>query len=250
MSDEQLVKLREIPSLWAHIPSEMREYIKAMAESKEKLAKFNQEVQDTILGFSFADITNMIVDSFTDPSIDNALDELSQNIDGAIGNIIKKTLARNMLTEEMNKLVSSLFQSMDKGNYNYSLDPKAASDFKRGVMELGQQYNAAWETMKESFSEAGIDLEEKEKEENSAQSGRSGSFTTMSQEQGTKLEGLFTSVQDHVSSIDTIVFDISRSMYEASDSLVAIVRNTGYCYHLEQMAADISELKRDGIKMK
>ena len=60
-----------------------------MAESKEKLAKFNQEVQDTILGFSFADITNMIVDSFTDPSIDNALDELSQNIDGAIGNIIK-----------------------------------------------------------------------------------------------------------------------------------------------------------------
>ena len=104
--------------------------------------------------------------------------------------------------------------------------------------------------MKESFSEAGIDLEGKEKEENSEQSGRSGSFTTMSQEQGTKLEGLFTSVQDHVSSIDTTVFDISRSMYEASDSLVAIVRNTGYCYHLEQMAADISELKRDGIKMK
>lgn len=139
---------------------------------------------------------------------------------------------------------------MDKGNYNYSLDSKAASDFKKRVMELGQQYNTAWETMKESFSEAGIDLEGKEKEENSEQSGRSGSFTTMSQEQGTKLEGLFTSVQDHVSSIDTIVFDISRSMYEASDSLVAIVRNTGYCYHLEQMAADISELKRDGIKMK
>ncbi len=250
MSDDQLVKLREIPTLWAHIPSQMREYIEAMAESKEKLAEFNQEVQDTVLGFSFSDITGMIVDSFTDPSIDNALDKLSQNIDGAIGDIIKKTLARNMLTEEMNKLVSKLFQSMDKGNYNYSLDSKAASDFKKRVMELGQQYNTAWETMKESFSEAGIDLEGKEKEENSEQSGRSGSFTTMSQEQGTKLEGLFTSVQDHVSSIDTIVFDIGRSMYEASDSLVAIVRNTGYCYHLEQMAADISELKRDGIKMK
>ena len=250
MSDDQLVKLREIPTLWAHIPSQMREYIEAMAESKEKLAEFNQEVQDTVLGFSFSDITGMIVDSFTDPSIDNALDKLSQNVDGAIGDIIKKTLARNMLTEEMNKLVSKLFQSMDKGNYNYSLDSKAASDFKKRVMELGQQYNTAWETMKESFSEAGIDLEGKEKEENSEQSGRSGSFTTMSQEQGTKLEGLFTSVQDHVSSIDTIVFDISRSMYEASDSLVAIVRNTGYCYHLEQMAADISELKRDGIKMK
>ncbi|WP_308745706.1 hypothetical protein [uncultured Bacteroides sp.] len=250
MSDDQLVKLREIPNLWAHIPSQMREYIEAMAESKEKLAEFNQEVQDTVLGFSFSDITGMIVDSFTDPSIDNALDKLSQNIDGAIGDIIKKTLARNMLTEEMNKLVSKLFQSMDKGNYNYSLDSKAASDFKKRVMELGQQYNTAWETMKESFSEAGIDLEGKEKEENSEQSGRSGSFTTMSQEQGTKLEGLFTSVQDHVSSIDTTVFDISRSMYEASDSLVAIVRNTGYCYHLEQMAADISELKRDGIKMK
>lgn len=250
MNDDQLVSLREIPTLWAKIPYQMRDYIEAMAESKEKLAEFNQEVQDTVLGFSFSDITSMIVDSFTDPSIDNALDKLSQNIDGAIGDIIKKTLARNMLTEEMNKLVSKLFQSMDKGNYNYSLDPNAATDFKKRVMELGQQYNSAWATMKESFSEAGIDLDGKEKDENYEQSGRSGSFTTMSQEQGTKLEGLFTSVQDHVSSIDTTVFDISRSMYEASDSLVAIVRNTGYCYHLEQMAADISELKRDGIKMK
>ncbi len=92
MSDDQLVKLREIPTLWAHIPSQMREYIEAMAESKEKLAEFNQEVQDTVLGFSFSDITGMIVDSFTDPSIDNALDKLSQNIDGAIGDIIKEDI--------------------------------------------------------------------------------------------------------------------------------------------------------------
>ena len=115
---------------------------------------------------------------------------------------------------------------------------------------IGSRMDDAQDFMENWQAEAkkrGFDIWE---QTDSEQSGRSGSFTTMSQEQGTKLEGLFTSVQDHVSSIDTTVFDISRSMYEASDSLVAIVRNTGYCYHLEQMAADISELKRDGIKMK
>lgn len=120
-------------------------------------------------------------------------------------------------------------------------------DFYAGIgqdMEAAQAFLENWKT---EAGQKGFDVYESEK---SSQSGQSGSFTTMSQEQGTKLEGLFTSVQDHVSSIDITVIDISRAMYDASDTLATIARNTAYCYHLEQMAEDISELKRDGIRMK
>ncbi len=87
-------------------------------------------------------------------------------------------------------------------------------------------------------------------ESTTSQSGKAGAFTTMTQDQGTKLEGLFTSVQGHVSTIDDTVKDISMIMGKAIDALSKIVENTAYCKYLEQMAADISELKRDGFKMK
>lgn len=87
-------------------------------------------------------------------------------------------------------------------------------------------------------------------EESSEQTGKSGSFTAMSQEQGTKLEGLFTSVQDHVSSMDEDLSEIVLFMYQAFDTLVRIEQNTAYCKHLEEIADDIAELKRDGFKMR
>ena len=69
----------------------------------------------------------------------------------------------------------------------------------------------------------------------------------MSQEQGTKLEGLFTSLQDHAVSIDDKMTDMSVVMFDSFDTLNRIADNTS-C--LMGMAADINEMKRDGIKMK
>lgn len=250
MTDEELVKLRSLPELYAHLPGDMRKYIDALAEGKEKLEQFNEEVQNTILGFGFSDITSMIVDSFTDSSIDNALDNLTKNVDGAIANIVKNMLARKMLTIPMEKMVDDLYNSMNKGNNVYELDTNAAKTFVDGVKNLGVQYGQAWEGIKESFKDAGIDFDADAQSSTSSQSGQTGAFTSMSQEQGTKLEGLFTSLQDHTSSIDYTTMDISRTMYAASDKLSEIARNTAYCVHLEQMAGDIAELKRDGIKMK
>ncbi len=247
MSNEELIKLRSLPEIYAHLPESMRKYIDAIAEGANKLEEFNEEVQNTILGFEFSDITSMIVDSFTDSSIDDALGNLTQNVNGAIANIVKNMLARKMLTGPIQDLVDNLFKSMDKGNNKYELNTKDAKGFVDGVKTLGEQYGQAWGVINESFKNAGIDFDAQNAE---SQSAKAGSFTTMSQEQGTKLEGLFTSLQDHTSSIDYTVIDISRTMYAASDKLSEIARNTSYCVHLEQMAGDISELKRDGIKMK
>lgn len=110
-------------------------------------------------------------------------------------------------------------------------------------MDLAQDFMKNWQ---EEAAKKGFDLWKPEETE---QSGKAGTFTTMSQDQGTKLEGLFTSVQGHVSNIDDTVKDIVMAMYEAADMLAQIVANTAYCRHLEQMAEDIAELKRDGFKM-
>jgi hypothetical protein len=82
------------------------------------------------------------------------------------------------------------------------------------------------------------------------QQGRAGSIETMTQAQGTKLEGLMTSAQIHLASLDIKFEDVAKQMTLATTHLAKIEKNTAYCRRLEGIADDIAELKRNGIKVK
>lgn len=95
-------------------------------------------------------------------------------------------------------------------------------------------------------SAAGVDLNGGS---GTSQSGKAGVYTAISQDQGTKLEGLFTSVAMHTASIDEKMDDVGTKMSEASESLRKIESNTAKSAEkLEKIAEDISIIKRDGIK--
>ena len=84
-----------------------------------------------------------------------------------------------------------------------------------------------------------------------SQSGRAGAYTAMSQEQGTKLEGLWTTSAMHLSSMDEKMQDVSVQMGTAVDSLRRIEENTGNsAKHLGEIKDDIKKIIRDGLKMK
>ena len=83
------------------------------------------------------------------------------------------------------------------------------------------------------------------------QTGRAGSFNAMSQEQGTKLEGLFTSGQMHWASMDSLMQDAVTQMGTAIDRLRNIEEHTGdSARHLAEIKEDIKRMIRDGVKMK
>lgn len=82
----------------------------------------------------------------------------------------------------------------------------------------------------------------------SGQSGRSGSYSAMSQDQGTKLEGLFVSVQGHVISIDGWVEDVAARMSAAEGYLRDIAANTKNSDEkLGKILDLIEKMERDGI---
>lgn len=84
-----------------------------------------------------------------------------------------------------------------------------------------------------------------------SQSGRAGAYTAMSQELGTKLEGLWTTSAMHLSSMDEKMQDVSAQMGTAVDSLRRIEENTGNsAKHLGEIKDDIKKIIRDGLKMK
>lgn len=83
------------------------------------------------------------------------------------------------------------------------------------------------------------------------QSGRPGSFQTMSQDQGTKLEGLFTSAQLLLGNIEGKLDQVNLNLYDMSDNIAEIKENTGTTVkRLDTLLDQIKRIIRDGLKMK
>lgn len=121
-------------------------------------------------------------------------------------------------------------------------------DFYNGLgstMDDAQGFMEGWQTEAEKH---GFDLWGKD--DQTAQSGSAGAFTTMTQEQGTKLEGLFTSVQMHVANIDDQMGYASDTMYSALEVLREISESVYFCKHLKDIKDDINFMRTNGVKMK
>lgn len=116
--------------------------------------------------------------------------------------------------------------------------------------ELRTWYGSIFDDMNRerdaAYDAAGIDPDE----DGTTQSGRAGAFETMTQDQGTKLEGLFTSGQHHWASMDELLGKIADRWDGLMDRLGELVENTSYCRKLEGIADDIKTMRRDGIKMR
>lgn len=84
-----------------------------------------------------------------------------------------------------------------------------------------------------------------------SQSAKSGGFTAMTQDQGTKLEGMFTSGLQHWSSMDERLETVADRMNLAESHLARIAENTGTSAgHLGEIKEDIRKIVRDGLKVK
>ncbi len=116
--------------------------------------------------------------------------------------------------------------------------------------ELRTWYSGIFDDMNRerdaAYDAAGIDPDK----DGTTQSGKAGAFETMTQDQGTKLEGLFTSGQRHWASMDELLGKIADRWGGLMDRLGELVENTSYCRHLADIADDIKTMRRDGVKMR
>ncbi len=134
------------------------------------------------------------------------------------------------------------------GNYVRILDEMTDS-------ALSQQgtFTSLMEKYQQLAKEKGLNLWEAD---STTQTGKSGAYTTASQESITKLEGLYTSMLIHETNIDVNVENVAVSMGTALNHLKRIEANTGDCSEtltlmrkdMKDMKDDLSTLRRDGIK--
>lgn len=114
------------------------------------------------------------------------------------------------------------------------------SQSKNSIEEASEMMKA----YKASAAEAGFKLWGNDGVEQSA---KAGAFTTMTQEQGTKLEGLFTSGQVHWAGIDDKMEGVTLGLSRQLDALSLIARHTAPIIEIHN---ELQNIKRDGIKIK
>lgn len=213
-----------------------------------------------------------------------ALDDYLKATFGALGSDLMKSITNSLRNEGANawedfgkagaKVIETLgeqlayelflashFEALQadlKKVYEETSDPEEIANKQMGIVgdffeSIGPQIEATQNFMKDFRDKAageGIEIWGGSSSTSSTQSAQAGAFTTMSQDQASKLEGLFTSVQNHISSMDDKMTEMSAAMYESIDVLVKIEENTSFCRELETIQQDIKAIIRDGLKVK
>lgn len=210
---------------------------KTVEELIDKINECKESMREMVMGVSF--------DSFLSNAAD-ALKKMRGDV-SELGKFTEDTLAEAILNgfmyRDLAKVLEPLYNELSDAFIDGTADEAYLEEWRRRFEEV---MSAAGDRLDAVADAAGVDLDGSS---GTSQSGKASSFTAMSQDQGTKLEGLFVSVQMHTASIDEKMEDVTDKMTQASETLRKIEENTGRTADkLEEVAEDVKKIIRDGIK--
>ena len=246
LSSEEMAKVaRDVPDLYAKVKNYASEGYEDAAQYMDDYIAFAEQRKELEQAY-YESITQVSFDSVYDNFIDMLMDMSSGWED--FSNDMSEYLMRALLKTKLDELLKPDMEAW------YKAYGEAMSDGILGDDEI-ERLNKMWEDLVNQ----GLEIRDSAASatgytgdsSGTSQSGKSGGFVAMSQDQGTKLEGLFVSGQIHWSSMDDKMSDVSEQMGAAVDHLRRIEENTGTsARHLGEIKEDIKKIVRDGLKMK
>lgn len=241
LSPEDLARLQELPDIWEKIHSgkyDQSEWLDEYVSDANTLLELQQQWQEAITDTSFEGIKSGMKELLKD--FETGSEDVIASVDEFLENAILKSVVDGTYSDELEKWQEVFAEFMSDG----ILSEREADELRRKYQDI---FSAAQAEKDALFDAAGITEEDK----STTQSGKSGSFSAMSQDQGTKLEGLFTSALNHWVSIDEKTEDVAGRMASAESHLAKIAENTGKSAgFLGEIKEDIKRIIRDGLRMK
>lgn len=245
LSSEEMAKVAdEATDLYTKIKGYANDGYADAAKYMDSYIEFYKEREEAEKNY-FEKVTGMNFDSVED-SFKNMLLNMEADASDA-GAEIADSLLLSIVTQMMSDTYTTKLRDWYDKYVSYAkedgLSEEEADELKAEYLDI---YNQAAAERNEILKAMGIDDDVRV-----SQSGKAGSFNAMSQEQGTKLEGLFVSGQMHWASIDEHMEDVSVNMSVAVGHLRRIEENTGSCStQLGSILATINKIKSDGLKVK
>lgn len=219
--------------------SDVLDKLQDYADQAGKIEELTDSWRETITRISF--------DSMKDSFISNLMDMKKTSKDFAVdfATDMQKALLSYSMEDLINGKLKQLYDDWAQliSDKNGELTEKDIEDFNRRYDEIvaeGLKRRDEWAKVT-GYEDTG----------GTSQSAKSGGFTAMTQDQGTKLEGMFTSGLQHWSSMDERLETVADRMNLAESHLARIAENTGTSAgHLGEIKEDIRKIVRDGLKVK
>lgn len=241
LSPEELARLQELPDIWKKLHSgkyDQSKWLDEYVSDANTLLELQQQWQEAITDTSFDGIRGGMKDLLKDFETDSK--DVIASVDEFMENAILKSIVNGTYSDELKKWQETFAEFMSDG----ILSKEEAETLRGRYSDIFERARAKKEEM---FDTAGITEEGK----STTQIGRAGGFSAMSQDQGTKLEGMFTSGLNHWVSIDEKTEDVAGRMASAEGHLAKIAENTGKSAgFLNEIKEDIKRIIRDGLRMK
>lgn len=224
------------------LTEEAKDYYEQWLESGKTVEELKQNIEET-----YATLQEMVMGTSFDgflSNVKNALRDAQGDI-SKFADFTEETISEALLNAFMYQHLATVLEPLYNDLSEHLINGTADKDFlatweENFINMLGEQ----WGNLKTMAEEMGIDIFS-----GMSQSGKSGSFSAMNQEQGTKLEGLFVSAQMHLASIDERQEDVAETMSAALGHLQKIEENTSDCKEsLDEINQNIKTIIRDGVK--
>lgn len=230
---------------------ETRNYLENLIDLKEEMDKAEEALED-YLQETFGGLGQGMLDSITSAikGSGTALENFADQAASVLENLGEQIAYSLFFADKFDDLQKKLKEVYGSGKSEEDIAKDAMNLVGDFYDNIGNNVNAAqsWmEAWKDKAAEMGIDLWKKD---STAQTGKSGAFDALTQEQGTKLEGLMTSEQIHSASIDEKVDNIADGLGDAVGHLRNIDEHTGTTNDkLDTVIEWMEKYDRDGLKM-
>lgn len=246
LSPEEMKMLRANVDMWKQIQDSgkggyggrLTEKLDDYIAQAGKLEELTNELYEGLTGMSF--------DSMYDSFIDQLMDMEASAED--VADNISEYFMRAMLSNKIGEMYADKLEEWWK-KFGKAMEDNDLTEAERNALseEYMKYVEEAMKLRDQLAAATGYGSDDK----GSSQSGKAGSYNAMSQDQGTKLEGLFVSVQGHVANIDNIVENVAERMSAAEGYLAQIAENTkSNAASAEEIKELLIKIARDGIRTK
>lgn len=247
LSPEEMKALRSNVDMWTQIQNtgkggyggRLTEKLDDYIDQAGKLEELTDQLYEGLTGISF--------DGMYSSFIDNLMNMKYGAKDAAED--ISEYFMRAMLSNKIGEMYSDKLKGWWEKFGKAMEDNELTEAERNALMEEYMQYMDEALALRDNLAAAtGYD---KTQQGGTSQSAKAGGFTAMTQDQGTKLEGMFTGGLQHWSSMDDRLESVVEKMDTAEGHLARIAENTGVSAgHLGELKEMIKKMIRDGLKVK
>lgn len=247
LSPEEMKALRSNVDMWTQIQNtgkggyggRLTEKLDDYIDQAGKLEELTDQLYEGLTGISF--------DGMYSSFIDNLMNMKYGAKDAAED--ISEYFMRAMLSNKIGEMYSEKLKGWWE-KFGKAMEDNELTEAERNALtEEYMKYVDEALALRDNLAAAtGYD---KTEADGTSQSAKAGGFTAMTQDQGTKLEGMFTGGLQHWSSMDDRLESVAEKMNTAEGHLARIAENTGVSAgHLGELKEVIKKMIRDGLKVK